>query len=47
LSHVPIIFALGIFQIYAQANLDNDPPTCASHAAGMTGVCHDAQLFIG
>jgi hypothetical protein len=29
------------------ASLDSDPPMYASRAAGMTGVCHHTQLFLG
>jgi hypothetical protein len=50
LSHVPAFFA-SFFKIgshfYAWASLDYEPRIYASQVAGMTDVCHQAQLFIG
>jgi hypothetical protein len=44
------LFALVIFQIrsciYVLGGLDFHPPIYTSHIAGMTSVCHHAQLFM-
>jgi hypothetical protein len=41
---------LAIFEteshVYARASLDSDPSICTFHLAGMTGVCHHAQLLL-
>jgi hypothetical protein len=48
LSHDPVLFALGFFQIgshiYTQVDLDRDPPIYASCSAGITGTHHHAHL---
>jgi hypothetical protein len=50
LSHILSPFCLLFFQIgsciSAQASLDWDPPTYASHVAGMTGMHQHTQLLL-
>jgi hypothetical protein len=45
----PTLFILAIFAIgscfYGLTGLNLDPPISVSHAAGVTGTCHHAQLF--
>jgi hypothetical protein len=50
LSHIPILYSLVIFEIGSWnmpgVSLDQDPPICASHIAGIIDKCHYTQPLV-